>query len=76
MSTVEPERAGRAHDPLTDEFLGVELSTDDPFPLYARLRATDGLAWNATQGFWVASRHADVMAVSTDPRRTGRRPAS
>ncbi len=67
MTTVESDRADRANDPLTDEFLGVELSVDDPFPLYARLRAKDGLAWNATQGFWVASRHADVMAVSTDP---------
>ena len=67
MTTVDSDRADRVHDPLTDEFVGVELSTDDPFPLYAELRAKDGLAWNATQGFWVASRHADVMAVSTDP---------
>ncbi len=67
MTTVDADRSDRVHEPLTDEFMGVELSVDDPFPLYAELRARDGLTWNATQGFWVASRHADVMAVSTDP---------
>ena len=66
MTSVESDRSGHVHDPLTDQFLGVEFSVEDPFAVYARLREK-GMAWNATQGFWVASRHADVMQVSTDP---------
>jgi len=49
-------------DPLVDEaFYG-----GDPFPHYARLRAEAPLVWHPEPGFWVASRHADVLAVSTD----------
>jgi cytochrome P450 len=58
--------SGRVHEPLTDAFVGVELGVDDPVALYAELRARGPLLWNATQGFWVAPRHAEVMAVSTD----------
>ncbi|HUY67259.1 MAG TPA: cytochrome P450 [Acidimicrobiales bacterium] len=39
----------------------------DPFPLYARLRREAPLARNETVGFWVASRHAEVVAISRDP---------
>jgi cytochrome P450 len=39
----------------------------DPFPHYARLRAEAPMAWHADHGYWVASRHADVMTVSRDP---------
>jgi len=64
MTSVES--AEHVHDPLTDQFLGVEFTVEDPFAVYAQLR-DKGMAWNGTQGFWVASRHADVMQVSTDP---------
>ncbi len=53
------------HEPLTEQFLGVELTTDDPSDVWTRLRAK-GMTWNDHQGFWVASRYADVMQVSTD----------
>ena len=41
----------------------------DPFPHYRRLRTEAPLAWHAEHGYWVASRHADVMEVSRDPER-------
>jgi cytochrome P450 len=47
--------------------LDPEFYAGDPFPLYARLRTEAPVARNATLGFWVASRHADVIAVSRDP---------
>jgi cytochrome P450 len=58
---------GKVHEPLTDLFMGFTLDVEDPFSLYAQLRAENPVAWNATQGFWVASRHAECMAVSTAP---------
>jgi cytochrome P450 len=39
----------------------------DPFPAYARLRAEAPVARNTDVGFWVLSKHADVLAASTDP---------
>lgn len=60
-----PTATGRVHEPLTDLFMGFTLDVDDPFPIYAQLRERNPVAWNATQGFWVASRHADCMTVST-----------
>lgn len=66
MTSATSKHPDHVHDPLTDEFLGVEFAADDPFAVYAQLREK-GLAWNGQQGFWVASRHADVMQVSTDP---------
>ena len=64
--------AGAAHEPLTDQLLYSTFPAADPFPLYAQLRETNPVAWCATGDlgggpFWVASRHADVMTVSTDP---------
>jgi cytochrome P450 len=38
----------------------------DPHAQYARLRAEAPIAWNDALGYWVASRHAEVMAVSRD----------
>ena len=59
-------------DVETDEDLTAPLLDDafyrgDPFPHYARLRAEAPVAWNRQHGFWVLSRHADVMAASADP---------
>ena len=39
----------------------------DPFPHYARLRREAPMAWHAEHGYWVASRHHEVMEVSRDP---------
>ena len=36
----------------------------DPFPTYARLRAEAPVAWNPSLGYWVASRHSEVLEVS------------
>ncbi len=54
-------------DDLTAPLLDPEFYAGDPFPLYGRLRAEAPVARNGTLGFWVASRHADVIAVSRDP---------
>ena len=63
---MSAHESDRVHEPLTDEFVGVTLSVDDAASYYAELRARGPLLWNATQGFWLAPRHAEVMAVSTD----------
>src|ERR1700722_405422 len=52
---------------LTAPLLDPDFYAGDPFPLYARLRHEAPVARNDTLGFWVASRHADVVAVSRDP---------
>ncbi|HEY7916742.1 MAG TPA: cytochrome P450 [Acidimicrobiales bacterium] len=51
----------------TAPLLDPEFYAGDPFPLYARLRRQAPLARNETLGFWVASRHAEVVAISRDP---------
>jgi cytochrome P450 len=40
---------------------------EDPYPLYHRLRAEDPVHRSAL-GFWVLTRHADVLAIVRDPR--------
>jgi cytochrome P450 len=35
---------------------------EDPYPIYARLRAEAPAYWNEQLGFWALSRHADVLA--------------
>lgn len=39
---------------------------EDPYPVYARLRAEDPFHHNESQGFWALSRHADVAAAFRD----------
>lgn len=51
--------------PLTDP----AFYAGDPHPLFARLRAEAPVAWNDQLGFWVLSKHADVLEVSKDPVR-------
>ena len=58
---------GASETDLTAALLEPEFYAADPFPLYARLRAQETLARNPTLGFWVASRHEDVVTVSRDP---------
>jgi len=64
---VTPPSGGARAAVLTDPLLDPEFYAGDPFPLYARLRAEAPLVRNDTQGFWVVSRHAEVVAVSRDP---------
>ena len=63
MATVTGGNDGDLTAPLLDP----DFYAGDPFPLYARLRAEAPLARNDALGFWVASRHADVVTVSRDP---------
>jgi cytochrome P450 len=46
---------------------------DDPYPLYARLRAEAPLYRNRELGFWALSRHADVLAAFKDTERFSNR---
>jgi cytochrome P450 len=67
VGQVTPPSGGARAAVLTDPLLDPEFYAGDPFPLYARLRAEAPLVRNDTQGFWVVSRHAEVVAVSRDP---------
>jgi cytochrome P450 len=60
-----------SHDPRTDALLDPATYSDATaaHDLYAALRDTPGLAWNATAAFFAVARHADVVSVSTDPAR-------
>ena len=60
MTTADPEA-------LTAPLLDPEFYAGDPFPLFARLRAEAPVARSRAGGFWVASRHAEVVAISRDP---------
>src|ERR1700730_13747214 len=42
---------------------------DDPYPVYARLRAEAPVYRNEADDFWAVSRHADVMAALRDSSR-------
>jgi cytochrome P450 len=42
---------------------------EDPYPVYARLRAEAPLYRNEEQDFWALSRHADVTAAFREPSR-------
>ena len=70
MSTTDTgsERVADADpDELTAPLLDPTFYAGDPFPLYARLRAEAPMAHSESGGFWVASRHEEVVAISRDP---------
>jgi hypothetical protein len=46
---------------------------EDPYPLYARLRAESPVHWNEELGFWALARHADVLAAFKDVKRFSNR---
>lgn len=48
-------------------FLDVEFYLSDPWDAYAWLRREAPVWWDATNAFWVVTRHADVAYVSTHP---------
>jgi cytochrome P450 len=60
------DNGGFGETVLTAPLLDPTFYAGDPFPLYARLRAEAPLARNDTLGLWVASRHAEVTAISRD----------
>jgi cytochrome P450 len=64
MSTFD--RVGVDETALTAPLLEPAIYADDPYPLYARLRAEAPVARNDTLGLWFVSRHADLTAVSRD----------
>jgi cytochrome P450 len=46
---------------------------EDPYPVYAELRAHAPVYRNERQGFWALSRHADVLAAFRDTARFSNR---
>ena len=54
---------------LTAPLFDDRFYAGDPFPHYARLRAEAPLVWHEDPGVWIASRYAEVLAVSRDPAR-------
>jgi len=71
MTTADTDavRAAGGEDEtaLTAPLLDPAVYADDPFPLYARLRAEAPVARNADLGLWFVSGHEDVVTVSRDP---------
>ena len=57
------------HPELTAALFDDAFYAGDPFPHYARLRREAPLVWHEDPGVWIASRYADVLAVSRDPAR-------
>lgn len=49
------------------DLLDGELYAGDPEPAYAWLREHAPAYWDEANGLWAVSRHADVVAVETDP---------
>ena len=62
MSATAEHASPIAFDPYDYSF------QEDPYPVYARLRADDPLHHNAEHDFWALTRHADVAAAQ---RRRG-----
>ena len=60
LTTTEQPTGPIAFDPYDYAF------QEDPYPVYARLRAEDPLHHNKVHDFWVLSRHADVAAALRD----------
>ncbi len=46
-----------------------ELAYDDPYPVYARLRAEAPVYRNEERDFWALSRHADITSAFLDSAR-------
>ncbi len=70
MQTRTADAVGRPTDPeLTGPLFDDQFYAGDPFPHYARLRSEAPLVWHEDPGVWIASRYAEVLAVSRDPER-------
>jgi cytochrome P450 len=59
--------APRPGEALAAGLLDPALWAGDPHPLLRQLRRQAPVAWHAGRGFWAVSRHADVLAVESDP---------
>jgi len=57
-----------AAEPLVYDPYAYEVH-EDPYPIYARLRAEAPLYRNDDRGFWALSRHHDVLAAFRDSER-------
>src|SRR5690349_19530418 len=58
---------GPASDPLT--ILGEPATLRDPYPVYARMRASDPVYWSDLLGSWVLTRYGDCVTVLRDTGR-------
>jgi hypothetical protein len=66
------ETSSRAAAPLEFDPYAYEVH-EDPYPVYARLRAEAPAYRNERLGFWALSRHADVLAGFKDWQRFSNR---
>jgi cytochrome P450 family 142 subfamily A polypeptide 1 len=48
------------------DLLDLDAHTDDPWPMYTYLREEEPLYWDRHNELWAVSRHADIVAMSTD----------
>ena len=68
MVSIHPSQAQGTRPPV--EPIGFDPYDygfqEDPYPVYARLRAEEPLHHNEDHDFWVLSRHADVLAALRD----------
>jgi hypothetical protein len=60
-------------DPLSLANLRRAEIRADPYPLYAKLRASAPVHWDAPLNCWVVTRHADIIALLNDPRLSSQR---
>lgn len=60
---------GRPGTALAAALTDPALYQDDPYPLYARLRAEAPVAWNEEAGFWALAGHPEVQKAGSDPGR-------
>lgn len=51
------------------DLLDRALYEGDPYPTYAWLREHAPVYWDETNGIWGISHHADIVAISRDPKR-------
>ena len=51
------------------DLLDRELYEGDPQPTYTWLRENSPVYWDETNEIWAISRHADIVAISRDPKR-------
>jgi cytochrome P450 len=48
------------------DLLDLDAHVDDPWPMYTYLREQAPLYWDQHNELWAVSRHADIVAMSTD----------
>jgi hypothetical protein len=59
---------------VTDPFGLLRPETwDDPYPTFARMRATEPIHFSEPWGGWMLTRYQDVLAGTRDPRLSSRR---